>query len=136
MHIRTQIRNKVKDVLEAQSIRAFDPVMGTLFEKQLPCSIVEISSCNIDPATISSGFRREFVITLNIVHKAYEGVDDVIDEIMAKAEKALIADSFFKNKISPLQEKIKDNSDGDQPIRTVEQIFLFTVYTTDCEEIL
>lgn len=136
MHIRTQIRNKIKEVLKANSIRAFDPLFGSLSEDDLPCVVVDIAACNIDPASIDSLRKREFVVTLSIIHKASKGVDDVIDGIMAKNEKTLLADPFFDDNLTPFSEKLRDNNEGDQTVKVIDQSFLYTVYTSDCETLL
>ncbi len=136
MHIRTQIRNKVKDVLKAQKIRAVDSVYGTLSDDNLPCVIVEIPQCDISQSTVGIMKQRDFIISLRIVNKAYKGVDDAVDAIIAKIEKALLNDPFFDESIQPLQEKIEVVEGGDQSIRIMNQTLLFTVITSDCEEIL
>jgi hypothetical protein len=135
-HIRTQLRNKFKEILKAQNIRTFNPIFGTLDEKNLPCVVIEILESVNNPGSITDTCERTFQVSLGIIHKNFEGVDEEIEQIMVKNEKALINDESLNGKIFPLHEKVKPSNEGDQSIRIVDQAFIVTFFTaTDgCDE--
>lgn len=137
-HIRTQLRKKIKEILKAQNIRTFNPIFGTLDEKDLPCVVIEIPKSVNTPGTISGHVERAYQISLGIVHKAFEGVDEKIEEIMVKIEKALINDETLNDRIFPLHEEVKPSNEGDQSIRIVDQAFIVTIFTANdgCDEII
>lgn len=97
-HIRKQLRDKIKTVVQGTGITTFVNRDKQITQTDLPCAVITTDKDSVDPF-IGSGNRAgcstRTIRTIDLVIRVYAqaeiGVDDALDTQCAKIEKALAA---------------------------------------------
>ncbi len=123
MHIRQQLRNKIKVLLEMALLNAVHVNRTKLFSpSELPGIIVTTSNESVQHLTLNSS-SREIELTITIHEKAFSTVDDQLDALCVKIENAISNDSTIKAQDIELNATNIDIEDGDQPIGVATMIY-------------
>jgi len=137
MHIRQQLRNKIKALLETALLNAVHVNRTKLFSpSELPGIIVTTSNESVERLTINS-FSREIELTIMVHEKAFSTVDDKLDALCVKIENAIKSDTTIKADDIDLNQTGIDIEDGDQPIGVATMIYTAKFLgVTDPEQVI
>lgn len=128
-HLRTQIKDIVKETLRDNGVDVIDSIFRGVLDENLPKTYVDIKDGNFELAAIGDiAMTRNFEISVNTLLADVEGVDDRIDEIMVLIEKAILNHEKLNDKTFPTgfqiiqDEKIED-------LKIANQTFNLKIYT-------
>ncbi|PTR04966.1 hypothetical protein C8R30_101163 [Nitrosomonas nitrosa] len=132
-NIRTQLSKIVKDAIVDAGIRCFYSRFKNVSENELPCAILEIPKVQNEPATINGLLRRTYFVTVELKHKGFEGVDNVIDDLMNKVEKAIVTHPKLDGNSYCVECEISKNDEADQLIINATMLFSVTFHSLASE---
>lgn len=136
-HIRQQLREKIKTLLESATSRHVSLNRTNRFSpNQLPGIIVTTPNESVDQDTFNSS-TRDIELTIQVHEKAYSDVDDKLDAICLKIEKAINDDKTINSDGIYLNATNIDIEDGDQPIGVATMIYTATfIGVTEPEQVI
>ncbi|WP_299078921.1 hypothetical protein [uncultured Paraglaciecola sp.] len=137
MHIRQQLRKKIKSLLEPALLNAVHVNRTKLFSpSELPGIIVTTSNEVVEHLTFNSS-NREIELTITIHEKAFSTVDDQLDALCVKIENAISNDTTIKAQDIELNATTIEIEDGDQPVGIATMIYTAKFLdVTDPEQVI
>lgn len=137
MHIRQQLRKKIKSLLEPALLNAVHVNRTKLFSpSELPGIIVTTSNESVEYFTFNSS-NREIELTITIHEKAFSTVDDQLDALCVRIENIISNDTTIKAQDIQLNATTIEIEDGDQPIGIATMIYTAKFLdVTDPEQVI
>lgn len=96
-HVRTQLVEAVADVLDGLNTTGSNVFVGQVYAvgvEQMPCLCISTSSEEVDWADQNTQ-RRAVSLVIDGRVRAEYGADELLDDIAAEVETALLADQFL-----------------------------------------
>ena len=130
-HLRSQIISVVKEALENESIKAFDSIYKAIDNDEMPCAYVSINKIDNELVGISDlAVQRDYLVSVTIFHGDSEGVDEVIDDLLVRSEKAIINHPKLNDKTHQLSIDIESTDKGENILKVVNSLYTVTVFTS------
>jgi hypothetical protein len=130
-HLRGQITKTIKAALNSAGVKTIDSIYKGIDNVNLPVTYVNVQKYDNDLVGIGDiALRRDFFVSVTLLHSAYQGTDEVIDEILLKSEKAIINDPKLNDKCHQISVDITTNDEGQNLLKIVNQLYQITVFTS------
>ena len=129
IHLRTQIKDIVKETLRDNGVDVIDSIFRGVDANDLPKTLVDIKEANFDLTAVGDiAMTRSFELSVTTLLADVEGVDQRIDELMVLIEKAIINHEKLNDKAHALGFQIVQD-DKLEDLKIANQVFNITLYT-------
>lgn len=130
VHLRTQIKDIVKEVLRDNGVDVIDSIFRGIDDEDLPKTYVDIKDANFELTAVGDiAMTRSFELSTTTLLADVEGVDERIDEIMVLVEKAILNHEKLNDKTHALGFQVIQD-DKLQNLKIANQVFNITLYTS------